>query len=144
VVRPFVTHAREQPTIEWRPGVQTRLHTAGDRGATALCVIEQWCEPGRGAPTHTHFDVEEVIAVISGTGEFWVDGETEDVAAGGSVRLPPNSWHGFRNAGEDELHILAVFASDTPMVSFETDPQTILQIGARGRMLDAHRAIREG
>ena len=63
VVRPLTTSPATAPRVAWRDGVETRLHT---QGATALCVIEQWCAPGAGAPTHTHFDVEEVIAVLDG------------------------------------------------------------------------------
>ena len=130
--------AREQPRVAWREGVETRLHECGARG---LCVIEQWCAPGTGAPTHTHFDVEEVIVVVDGIAEFRVDGVTTRVSSGGSIVLPPHSWHGFTNAGEGALHILAVFAAAHPRVEYEDEPGVVLEIGGAGaRRRDAHRA----
>jgi quercetin dioxygenase-like cupin family protein len=141
MVRPFDS---DPAVVAWRPGVCTRLLAGAAQGAEALCVIEQWCEPGTGAPTHTHFGTEEVIAVLDGVAEFWVDGETERIEPGGSIVLPAHSRHGFRNAGEGELHTVAVFASARPQVAYESEPETVLEIGVEAdRMLDAHRAYRD-
>jgi quercetin dioxygenase-like cupin family protein len=130
--------------VAWRSGVETRLHASASRGASALCVIEQWSEPGAGAPPHTHFDVEEVIAVLDGVADFSVDGVAERVEAGGAIVLPPRSWHGFTNAGDSTLHTVAAFASARPAVAYASDPATVLEIGAAGeRMLDAHRTYRD-
>ena len=57
-----------QPKEEWRTGVFTRMRISELTGSTELCVFEQWCAPGTGAPTHTH-KVEEVLSVISGKAE---------------------------------------------------------------------------
>ena len=139
MARPSTAAADERVT--WRPGVETRLHISESSGAQALCVMEQWCAPGAGAPTHTHFDVEEAITVLAGVAEVWIDGETSRVEAGSSVVLPPGSLHGFRNDGGTELHTLTVFASARPLVAYEADPDTVLAIGVRSQdMLDAHRA----
>jgi quercetin dioxygenase-like cupin family protein len=142
MVGPFA--APDAQLVSWRPGVETRLHTGASRGAKGLCVIEQWCEPGAGAPVHTHFDVEEVIAVLDGVADVSIDGITERVGAGGAIVLPPGSWHGFTNAGDGTLHTVAAFASARPAVAYESDPETVLEIGVAGeRMLDAHRAYRD-
>src|SRR5262249_51392212 len=63
-----------QPKEEWRPGVITQMHVSAQNGATQLCVFEQWCEPGHGAPTHLHA-VEEILHVFEGQAEVWI-GET--------------------------------------------------------------------
>jgi mannose-6-phosphate isomerase-like protein (cupin superfamily) len=136
MVRPLTTRPDSEPRVTWRDGVETRLHA---RGAAALCVIEQWCDRGTGAPTHTH-DVEEVITVIAGTADFWVDGVGECVEAGGSIVLPAGSRHGFRNTNSVQLHTLAVFASASPHVEYEHEPGTVLEIGGGGRPYDAHRS----
>jgi quercetin dioxygenase-like cupin family protein len=138
VGRPIVRRTDER--VLWRAGVETRLHAAESLGAQSLCVIEQWCAPGASAPTHEH-DVEEVVAVVAGVAEFWVDGERARVAAGDSIVLPAHSRHGFRNDGDAELHTFAVFASARPLVAYDDDPTTVLTIGVTSdRMLDAHRA----
>ena len=143
MVRPLPSGVEHEPRVAWRPGVETRIHVSASRGSTALCVMEQWCAPRAGAPIHTH-SVEEVIAVIAGAADVWIDGVTEHVDAGGAIVIPPESRHGFQNAGDGELHTLAIFASARPTVCYEHDPETVLEIGGSGeRMLDAHRAYRE-
>ena len=132
--------ADDLPLVEWRPGVWTRLHTSWD--GAPFCVIEQWCDPGTGAPTHTHFEVAELIAVINGEAAVWVDGESARLRAGDSVLLPPHSEHGFRNAGETTLHTFAFFGAPTPRVRYADDPETVLEVGGTGEVMrDAHRAV---
>src|SRR3990172_3287177 len=97
--------------VEWRPGGRTQLHAAASKGATQLCVMEQWCEPGTGAPTHTHFGVEEAITVLEGVADFRVDGEPRRVEAGETILLPASSRHGFVNGGSGILHTFAVFGA---------------------------------
>lgn len=140
MVKPLTTRPGDSPRVSWRPGVETRLHA---REASELCVIEQWSVPGAGAPTHTHFEVEEVIAVLDGIAEFWVDGVSECVERGETIVLPPRSWHGFRNAGGGELHTLAVFSAARPRVAYESEPETVLEIGGAGKPFDAHRTYHD-
>ena len=130
--------------VEWRPGVRTLLRAAASTGASKLCILEQWCDPGTGAPTHTHFEVEEAITVVSGRSEFWVDGEHAFIAPGATVLLPAHSYHGFRNVGADVLHTRAVFSAAAPPVEYQDEPGVILEIGGGGTVRrDAHRAVRE-
>jgi quercetin dioxygenase-like cupin family protein len=79
-------------------------------GARELTIFEQWCAPGLGAPTHWH-PVEEVLTILSGDAEFWIDGERFQAAAGHSALIPAKSRHGFRDTGDDELHMLAILAA---------------------------------
>jgi mannose-6-phosphate isomerase-like protein (cupin superfamily) len=129
MVKPLTTRPANPPRILWREGVETRLHASG---AEMLCVMEQWCALGTGAPTHTHFDVEEVIAVL-GTAEFWVDDAAEFVGPGESIILPAHSHHGFRNTGREELHTLAVFASAHPRVEYDDDPGAVYEVDSHLR-----------
>ena len=130
-------------TVEWRPGVRTRLHAGGSTGATQVCVLEQWCDPGTGAPTHTHFEVEETIMVLEGAAEFWVDGVRSRVAAGETILLPAGSRHGFTNAGGSVLHTVAVFGAAVPPVEYEEEPLVVYEVGGVGeKMRDPHRAVR--
>jgi mannose-6-phosphate isomerase-like protein (cupin superfamily) len=134
---------RKGREVEWRAGVQTVLHVASSTGAQQLCVMEQWVEPGAGAPLHTHFEVEEVILVVEGEATFTADGELSPVGAGESIRLPAHGWHGFTNPGRGILHTVAVFAAPAPPVEYETEPGVVYTIGGTGEARhDAHRAIR--
>lgn len=129
--------------VEWRPGVRTRLHHSAETGAAQLCVMEQFCDPGTGAPLHTHFEIEESIVVVEGTAEFTCDGTVSTVGAGEAILLPARSWHGFVNTGPGVLHTVAVFASASPPVEYSNEPGQVFEVGVvRGEMRDAHRAVR--
>ena len=143
MVGPITVRTREAPLVEWRPGVRTRLHASEAAEPASLCVIEQWCDPGLGAPTHTHFDVEEIIAVVAGDAELWCDDSTTTLSAGDSVLLPPHSSYGFRNVGASTLHTFAIFGAAHPPVCYADEPDTILEVGGRRpSMRDPHRAVR--
>ncbi|MCP3473690.1 cupin domain-containing protein [Bradyrhizobium sp. CCGUVB1N3] len=95
---------------EWRPGVRTRMLASARTGTTALCIFEQWVDPGAGAPTHSH-TVEEVLTVREGEGEIWLEETRARVTAGRSVLVPAGRKHGFRNVGTVTLHVHAVLAA---------------------------------
>ena len=73
------------PREEWRKGVLTRMRVSAANGGTQLCLFEQWCEPGHGAPTHLHA-VEEVLHVLTGEADVWVNEEHVDAEAGSARR----------------------------------------------------------
>lgn len=94
---------------EWRPGVITRMLASHRTQASQLTIFEQWCDPGHGAPLHTHV-VEEVLEVIDGTAEFEVEGERIVLSAGQGVVIPAGEIHGFTNSGDGTLHTRATLA----------------------------------
>lgn len=95
---------------DWRPGVTTRMRVSAQSGSSQLCVFEQWCVPGTGAPTHLHA-VEEVLTVLAGEAEIWVGDERRHVGAGHTVIVPAGARHGFTNVGAQTLHVMATLAS---------------------------------
>jgi quercetin dioxygenase-like cupin family protein len=107
----------DMPPEAWRPGVETRMRVSARNGATGLCIFEQWVAPGNGAPTHSH-PVEEVLTVLAGVAEMWMDEERVTVSAGQSLIVPARREHGYRNSGDTTLHLHAVLASS----SFEATP----------------------
>jgi quercetin dioxygenase-like cupin family protein len=113
----IIDHVR-QGREEWRPGVLTRMRVSALTGAMQLCVFEQWCEPGKGAPTHLHA-VEEVLTVLEGQAEFWLDGQRQALTSGQSVIVPAGRKHGFRNTGAGALHVQAVLAAPIFEASFD-------------------------
>ena len=62
-------------------------------------------------PCHSHLDIEEIVYVINGKGEAWVDGSTRKIRKGDSVLYPPNSKHTVRNTGKSTLTLLCFFSS---------------------------------
>ncbi|MDW4551759.1 cupin domain-containing protein [Defluviimonas sp. D31] len=113
-----------QAQIDWRPGVSTRMRISALTGASALSIFEQWCVPGLGAPTHWH-PVEEVLTVLSGQAEIWIEGEQVKASAGHSAVIPARRRHGFRNIGDGELHMFAVLASPVFEAHFDDNEGAI-------------------
>ena len=105
----IIDHQGQEPE-QWRPGVLTRMRVSALAGATQLCVFEQWCDPGCGAPPHLH-TVEEVLTVLAGHAEVWIAEERATLTTGQSVIVPPGLRHGFRNTGETQLHMEAILAA---------------------------------
>lgn len=114
----LITHERQE-VVDWRPGVATRMLVSAVTGSAQLCVFEQYCDPGLGAPTHLHA-VEEVLTVVAGKAEIWVGGDRIQAGAGHSVIIPAGVKHGFQNISENEiLHMRATLASPIFEASYD-------------------------
>src|SRR5205085_6254047 len=113
----IIDHER-QGREEWRPGVVTRMQVSAVTGSVQLCVFQQWCDPGKGAPTHLHA-VEEILTVLDGQAEFWLEDERTNLTAGQSILVPAGRKHGFRNTGAGTLHVQATLAAPIFEASFD-------------------------
>jgi len=94
-----IVDVNQQPSEEWRAGVTTRMRASAANSAKQLCMFEQWCDPGHGAPSHLHA-VEEVLCVREGQADVWIDDEHVTLTAGQLVIVPAGRKHGFSNVGE--------------------------------------------
>jgi quercetin dioxygenase-like cupin family protein len=112
-----IDHER-QAREEWRPGVITRMQVSAVTGSVQLCVFQQWCDPGKGAPMHLHA-VEEILTVLAGQAEFWLEDERTNLTAGQSMLVPAGRKHGFRNTGTGTLHVQATLAAPIFEASFD-------------------------
>jgi quercetin dioxygenase-like cupin family protein len=65
--------------------------------------------PGGSVPAHEHPTVES-YTILSGSGEMTVDGETLPVKAGDFVYIPVGLDHMLKNIGEDDMHMMFVYA----------------------------------
>jgi quercetin dioxygenase-like cupin family protein len=110
----------------WRDGVATRMLVSAENGAAQLCVFEQWIAPGTGAPAHFH-PVEEILTVLAGEAEIWIEDRRLTVKAGQSAIVPAGKRHGFRNSGATELHIHAILAAPI----FEATPDGATEMTRR-------------
>lgn len=135
----LVQRLNEQSLADWREGVSTRLAAAASTGAQALCVMEQRCAPGAGAPLHVHPNAEEAIVVLEGLVEFRVEDETAVLGVGDTIVLPRGVAHKFTNTGEGEARILAAFSSAKPVADY-VGSDTFELGGVDGARKDAHRA----
>jgi mannose-6-phosphate isomerase-like protein (cupin superfamily) len=101
----------------------TRMKASAVNNATQLCMFEQWCDPGHGAPTHLHA-VEEVLCVREGTADVWIDDEHVTLTSGQLVIVPAGRKHGFANAGKTVLYIESTLASPVFEAAYEDKRET--------------------
>ena len=118
-----VVDLEKQPREEWRPGVLTRMRTSAANGAAQICMFEQWCEPGQGAPTHLHA-VEEVLHVLDGQADVWIDDEHATLRSGQLVTVPAGRRHGFSNTGSNTLHIQSTLAAPVFEAAYDDRRET--------------------
>lgn len=107
-----------QPAEKWRDGVMTRMRMSILLEGRQLCIFDQFCDPGLGAPIHIHA-VEEVLEVIEGKAEIYLNGETAVVSANQSVLVPAGMKHGFKNVETKILHVRATLAAPIFEASYE-------------------------
>ena len=77
-------------------------------GARQLTVIDVTLAPGKGHDFHEHPDQEEVLYVVAGKVEQWVDREKRLLGAGDSAFVPKGMVHASFNAGESDAKIIAI------------------------------------
>ena len=118
----IIKHA-DHALEEWREGVMTQMRMSHRLGGRQLCIFDQFCDPGLGAPTHIHA-VEEVLEVIEGRAEIWLDGEKSLVDADQSVLIPAGALHGFRNVGTTTLHVRATLAAAIFEAQYDSSKET--------------------
>lgn len=94
--------------------------------------------PGNGSGLHTHTTVEVFMALTGRWSIFYGDeGEQEVVLDPWDVcSVPAGVWRGFRNAGDEEAHLLAlVGGTDAGRLTWA--PSVLEEAARHGRTLDA-------
>lgn len=95
-----------QETLDW--GKLRWMSHPPSTGASQLTVIEVSILPGEGHDFHKHPDQEEVIYVISGQVEQWLEQEKQQLGAGDSVYIPADAVHASFNCGDTPAQLLAI------------------------------------
>ncbi len=95
-----------------------------DSGSTPVRVGVQVSPPGYSTGTHSH-PYMEIVSVIEGEGEAWMEGQEGFIAigAGSTLVLPPNVRHGFRVTGKIPLKTYGVHASPHRIVDRDADTE---------------------
>ncbi|MEX2152850.1 MAG: cupin domain-containing protein [Gemmatimonadaceae bacterium] len=105
----FVTGADAR--VEASPwGPHEWLSRPGLTDAKELLLVRVLMPPGRAHQFHRHPAMEEIIYVISGTAEQWVDRDKRILGPGDSAHIPRDVVHGTYNAGKDTLVFLAILS----------------------------------
>ena len=105
----FVTNTELQ--VEPSPwGPHEWLCRPGLTAAEQLLMVRVLMPPGRAHQFHRHPTMEEIIYVVSGTAEQWVDREKRLLGAGDMAHIPADVVHGTYNAGPETLVFLAILS----------------------------------
>ncbi len=108
-LRRFVTPTEMQVDASpWGP--HEWLSRVGLTESEGLMMVRVRMPEGRAHQFHRHPVLEEIIYVISGTAEQWVDREKRLLRAGECAHIPANVVHATHNAGTDELVFLAILS----------------------------------
>lgn len=75
---------------------------------TNLMFVRAHLQPREAHRFHHHPNMEEILYVLSGTAEQWVEREKREMRTGDSVYLPAGIVHGTYNIGDDLLDFLAI------------------------------------
>ena len=84
-------------------------------GAVAISAAVAVLNPGQGHARHNHPEAEEVIHVLSGTGEQMIEDEdgtpiTRAIGPGTTVYVPRGRFHATLNRGEGPMRIFVAFS----------------------------------
>ena len=103
----FVVRSEVEPEVlDW--GQLRWLSNPPVTGAKDLTVINVTLAPGKGHNFHHHPDQEEVIYVVAGQVEQWVDRDKRILGPGDSAFLPAGTVHASFNVGSSEANIVAI------------------------------------
>jgi quercetin dioxygenase-like cupin family protein len=97
-------------TARWR----SAAGETGERSGTSLLEVS----PGCRLPRHTD-SAEETIVVVDGVAAVTVGDEQGEVPAGGVALVPECVPHEVRNAGDEPLRFVALYASTEVVTTYE-------------------------
>jgi mannose-6-phosphate isomerase-like protein (cupin superfamily) len=104
----LVRRLSDAPEENWHK-LRTRiLMDAGELGSRHLSVC--WLEVPAGAEQelHSHEEAEQAYVVARGTGEMTVAGDTQEIAEGDLVLVPPATDHSIANRADADLCLISV------------------------------------
>ena len=103
-----VRRLSDAPVEEWHRLSAHVLMDAGELGSRNLSVT--WLEVPAGAQQqlHSHEDGEQVYVVVRGAGTMSVAGDTQQVAEGDLILVPPATDHSVSNDGDIELACVSI------------------------------------
>jgi quercetin dioxygenase-like cupin family protein len=105
----FVTSAKARE--EFAPwGKHSWLSQPGLTGTELLTLVRVTMRPGAGHQFHYHPELEEIIYVLDGMAEQWVDREKRSLKAGEIAFIPKNVVHAIHNPSSKPMTFLAILS----------------------------------
>jgi quercetin dioxygenase-like cupin family protein len=111
----------ERPVVPFPGGATYRMLIGDDNGAAIpIRTGIQTSQPGYATREHSHPYVE-VLTVLEGKGEAWLEGEAGTVAMepGVTISIPVGRVHGFRVIGDKPLVTYGIHTFGQRIVNFK-------------------------
>jgi quercetin dioxygenase-like cupin family protein len=91
-------------------GIHHWLSRRDVTGSEQLITVRVEVEPGNGHPFHRHPNMEEIIYVLSGQAEQWLEKEKKILKKNEAVFIPKDVIHATFNVGDEPLEFLAILS----------------------------------
>lgn len=106
--------------------VEGKIFLSQELGMTGAEASLQRIAAGEDAPfLHSHKTHEELYVIISGKGEYEVDGEKIAVSEGSIIRVSPAGVRALRNNSDKEMVMMCVQYEAKPITNFMDDANII-------------------
>jgi quercetin dioxygenase-like cupin family protein len=108
----------ERQEQDW--GIFAAVSSPAD-GAGRIMTVEGTFFPGKGHDFHRHPNQEEVIYVLEGELEQWVEQERRVVGPGDAVVIPAAVVHASFNVSEERAKIIAILSPCVGEAGYEVE-----------------------
>src|SRR5919108_528112 len=93
----------------WGPGDRYPSLVPGEESGGSMFALDCIVGAGGGPPPHRHLEEDELFYVFDGTLSFTAGEEARTVSPGESVFVPRGITHSYRNVGEADVRMIAVY-----------------------------------
>ena len=110
---------------DWQ-NVEGKTFLGKELGMTGAEASLQRIAAGEDAPfLHSHKTHEELYVIISGKGEYEVDGEKTAVSEGSIIRVSPAGVRALRNTSDKDMVMMCIQYESKPITDFMEDANII-------------------
>lgn len=96
----------EAEAVAHDPGIMKRVLLPESELPCSVRLSQATLIPGQQVSAHHHEHICEVFYILSGQGEFIVDGETVEVGEGSTIRIDAGEVHAVVNGSDNDLSLL--------------------------------------
>jgi len=102
---------RDAISLDQAPwGFSRWLSHPASTGAGQIAALDANLAPGQGHDFHKHPDQEEVLCVVEGEIEQWIEREKRMLRAGDAIFIAPGTVHATFNVSPKEARLLVIFS----------------------------------
>ncbi len=119
------------------PGERMRVRIGSDATGGRLTLLENVVAAGAAAPSHFHYDADELFIVLEGRFRVTSGAQQFDAGPGAAIFVPQGATHAFVNEGNADARLLSIFVPGGMEAMFKeavvSQPDEILAMAARHR-----------